>query len=153
MANPFVHVELATTDLDKAKAFYRALFDWRLNDVEMGGGMTYTLIRVGDGTEAGASRWLTTVLRVAGTLDQAALDQLRPVLLLLALSCDIVILDLSAATVASPPAVARGLLPPAAELDRAGRCLLLRGASPELITELSRARVPAVTLADDPVSR
>jgi len=103
--------------------------------------------------EAEASSWLTTVLRVAGTLDQSALDQLRPVLRLLALSCDIVILDLSAATVASPPAVARGLLPPAAELDRAGRCLLLRGASPELVAELSRARVPAVTLADEPVSR
>src|SRR6266481_3999563 len=27
MANPFVHVELATTDLDKAKSFYQLLFD------------------------------------------------------------------------------------------------------------------------------
>ena len=32
MANPFVHVELATTDLDKAKSFYRSLFDWQLQD-------------------------------------------------------------------------------------------------------------------------
>lgn len=102
--------------------------------------------------EAEASNWLTTVLRVAGTLDQPTLDQLRPVLRLLALSCDLVILDLSAATVASPPAVARGLLPPAAELDRAGRCLLLRGAPPELVAELSRMRVPAVALTDEPVS-
>ena len=39
MANPFVHVELATTDIDKAKAFYRSLFEWQLNDIEMGGGM------------------------------------------------------------------------------------------------------------------
>ena len=31
MANPFVHVELMTGDVDKAKAFYEALFDW--NDV------------------------------------------------------------------------------------------------------------------------
>jgi predicted enzyme related to lactoylglutathione lyase len=53
MANPFVHVELATTDIDKAKSFYRALFDWQLNDVEMGGGMTYTLIGVGEGTGGG----------------------------------------------------------------------------------------------------
>jgi predicted enzyme related to lactoylglutathione lyase len=30
MANPFVHVELNTTDVDKAKAFYRGLFDWKL---------------------------------------------------------------------------------------------------------------------------
>ena len=103
--------------------------------------------------ETEASSWLTTVLRVAGTLDQPALDQLRPVLRLLALSCVIVILDLSAATVASPPAVARGLLPPAAQQQAPSCPVKLRGASPELIAELSRAHVPAVTLADDPVSR
>jgi len=27
MTNPFVHVELATTDVDKAKSFYGSLFD------------------------------------------------------------------------------------------------------------------------------
>ena len=53
MANPFVHVELGTTDIDKAKSFYRSLFNWQLNDVEMGGGMTYTLIGVGEGTGGG----------------------------------------------------------------------------------------------------
>jgi uncharacterized protein len=53
MANPFVHVELATTDLDKAKSFYRSLFDWQLQDVEMGGGSTYTMIQVGQGTGGG----------------------------------------------------------------------------------------------------
>ena len=53
MANPFVHVELATTDLDKAKSFYQALFDWKLNDMDMGGGMNYTLIEVGEGTGGG----------------------------------------------------------------------------------------------------
>jgi len=53
MGNPFVHVELATTDVAKAKGFYQSLFDWTLNDVEMGGGMTYTLIRVGEGTGGG----------------------------------------------------------------------------------------------------
>jgi predicted enzyme related to lactoylglutathione lyase len=30
MANPFVHVELGTTEFDKAKSFYRSLFDWQL---------------------------------------------------------------------------------------------------------------------------
>src|SRR6266571_402916 len=39
MANPFVHVELATTDIDQAKSFYRSLFDWKLNDMDMGGGI------------------------------------------------------------------------------------------------------------------
>ena len=71
MANPFVHVELATTDVAKAKGFYRDLFAWQLDDVEMGGGMTYTLIKVGEGTGGGMmkhpmpgapSAWLAYVL-------------------------------------------------------------------------------------------
>jgi uncharacterized protein len=53
MANPFVHVELATTDIDKAKSFYRSLFDWKLNDMDMGGGHNYTMIEVGEGTGGG----------------------------------------------------------------------------------------------------
>ncbi len=53
MANPFVHVELATTDIDKAKTFYQSLFSWRLQDMDMGGGMSYTMINVGEGTGGG----------------------------------------------------------------------------------------------------
>src|SRR4051812_375225 len=53
MGNPFVHIELATTDVAKAKAFYGKLFDWKLEDVDMGDGMTYTMIGVGDGTGGG----------------------------------------------------------------------------------------------------
>ena len=53
MANPFVHIELATTDLAKAKSFYGQLFNWKLDDVDMGGGMTYTMIGVGEGTGGG----------------------------------------------------------------------------------------------------
>ena len=52
MANPFVHVELNTTDLDKAKAFYTKLFAWKLEDVPMPGG-SYTMISVGEGTGGG----------------------------------------------------------------------------------------------------
>jgi uncharacterized protein len=48
MPNPFVHVELATTDLAKARAFYQNLFDWKLEDVPMGDGETYTLVQVGE---------------------------------------------------------------------------------------------------------
>jgi predicted enzyme related to lactoylglutathione lyase len=51
MANPFVHVELSTTDVDKAKAFYGKLFDWTLEDLP--GEPTYTLIKVGKGTGGG----------------------------------------------------------------------------------------------------
>jgi predicted enzyme related to lactoylglutathione lyase len=53
MANPFVHVELTTQDPDKAKSFYGALFDWKLEDLEMGPGFTYTMIGVGEGTGGG----------------------------------------------------------------------------------------------------
>ena len=53
MPNPFVHVELSTHEVAKAKSFYRSLFTWTLTDQDMGGGMTYTLIDVGDGTGGG----------------------------------------------------------------------------------------------------
>ena len=35
MANPFVHVELSTTDLGQAKTFYGKLFDWKMQDIPM----------------------------------------------------------------------------------------------------------------------
>lgn len=68
MANPFVHVELATTDVAKAKLFYGSLFDWKLEEMP---GMDYTLIKPGDGTGGGImktiepdspSYWLAYVL-------------------------------------------------------------------------------------------
>jgi hypothetical protein len=53
MANPFVHVELTTHDLPKAKEFYSALFGWKLQDMPMVGGRNYTMINVGEGTGGG----------------------------------------------------------------------------------------------------
>ena len=54
MANPFVHVELNTSDLAKAKQFYGSLFGWKLEDMPMpGGGGSYTMISVGEGTGGG----------------------------------------------------------------------------------------------------
>ena len=70
MGNPFVHVELASTDLAKSKDFYGHLFDWKLEDVPMEG-MNYTMINVGEGTGGGMmshpmpgqpSAWLAYVL-------------------------------------------------------------------------------------------
>jgi predicted enzyme related to lactoylglutathione lyase len=52
MGNPFVHIELVSTDVDKAKTFYGKLFNWKLEDVDMGD-MIYTLIKVGDGVGGG----------------------------------------------------------------------------------------------------
>ena len=68
MPNPFVHVELMTTDLGKSKEFYQSLFDWKLEDVP---GMDYTVIKVGEGTGGGMmkvpmpgmpSSWMAYVL-------------------------------------------------------------------------------------------
>ena len=53
MANPFVHVELNTTDPAKAKEFYGKLFTWKMDDMEMGPGMTYTTLQPGAGTGGG----------------------------------------------------------------------------------------------------
>ena len=54
MANPFVHVELHSNDLQKAREFYRQLFDWKLDDMQMPGEAgAYTMIGVGEGTGGG----------------------------------------------------------------------------------------------------
>jgi predicted enzyme related to lactoylglutathione lyase len=58
MANPFVHVELATTDVAKAKMFYDELFDWKLEDMPVGPAGSYTMIRVGQGTGGGMHKQL-----------------------------------------------------------------------------------------------
>jgi len=52
MANPFVYVQLNTTDVAKAKAFYSKLFAWKLEDVETDG-QGFTVIEVGQGTGGG----------------------------------------------------------------------------------------------------
>jgi uncharacterized protein len=70
MGNPFVHVELMSTDIDKAKTFFGRLFDWELEDMPMSD-MTYTIVRVGEGTgggmmknpmPGGSSMWVPYVL-------------------------------------------------------------------------------------------
>ena len=49
MANPFVHIELNTDDVSKAKKFYLRLFDWKLSTMSLG----YTGIDVGKGGAGG----------------------------------------------------------------------------------------------------
>jgi predicted enzyme related to lactoylglutathione lyase len=69
MANPFVHVELHTKDLPKARQFYQSLFSWELTDTPMPGGSgSYTMIGVGEGVGGGmmadasvAPHWLAYV--------------------------------------------------------------------------------------------
>lgn len=83
MANPFVHVELATSDVAAAKSFYQGLFAWKMREMTMENGETYTIIEVGEGTGGGMMRhpmpgapsmWLSYVLveDVAASTAQAA---------------------------------------------------------------------------------
>jgi hypothetical protein len=79
MPNAFVHVELNTDDVPKAKAFYKSLFKWKLG--LMGPG--YTSIDVGKGGTGGGMQqkpmpeaptmWLPYVLvdDVKQTIDKA----------------------------------------------------------------------------------
>jgi hypothetical protein len=107
---------------------------------------TVTSTRPGDaGLEAGG--WLTTVLRPAGTLDRLARRRLSRALGRLTASCDMVVVDLTATQVEAPRALARNLRACALELERSGRCLLLVGASLDLVAELDRTAVPVATLA------
>jgi uncharacterized protein len=50
MANPFVHIELSTSDLKKAEKFYKSLFGWKLQTMPS---FDYTMIDVGGGTGGG----------------------------------------------------------------------------------------------------
>jgi hypothetical protein len=98
---------------------------------------------------ADQGRWLTAILRPAGSMDRAALRGLCQSLGHLASSSNMIIVDLTAAAVGKPGAFARDLLAPARLFEQAGQCLLLLGASPELTAALDRYRVPVVTLAAD----
>jgi uncharacterized protein len=72
MANPFCHLELASTDVAKAKTFYSDLFNWKIADTDMGGGMIYSTFKPSDDSPGGGmmqhpapgapSSWLPYVL-------------------------------------------------------------------------------------------
>ena len=54
MGNAFCHIELNTGDVAAAKKFYKAIFDWKLEDMK---GMGYTMIGVGkDGVGGGMQK-------------------------------------------------------------------------------------------------
>lgn len=71
MKNEFCHIELTTDDVGKAKEFYGGLFSWKFEDVDMGGGMKYTMINPGAGPGGGIMKkpmpeaptaWMTYVM-------------------------------------------------------------------------------------------
>ncbi len=94
-----------------------------------------------------ANGWLTTVLRPAGSLDTSGVGRLAEALTALTASSDMVIVDLSAATVPEPSRLAAALRGPARQLAGPGRCLLLVGVAPEVLRALGRAGVQAATVA------
>jgi uncharacterized protein len=55
VANSFVHVELNTSDPEKAKTFYSKLFQWQMEDMPNPAvpSNAYTLVKVGSGTGGG----------------------------------------------------------------------------------------------------
>lgn len=53
MPNPFVHLELNTPDLAKAKAFYGQLFGWTFDDNDMGDAGVYSLFKPDSGPGGG----------------------------------------------------------------------------------------------------
>jgi predicted enzyme related to lactoylglutathione lyase len=53
MANPFVHLELNTPDLPKAKEFYSDLFGWKFEDMDMGPGGIYSTFKPDTGPGGG----------------------------------------------------------------------------------------------------
>jgi predicted enzyme related to lactoylglutathione lyase len=57
MRNPFIHVELNSTNLAKSKAFYKKLFTWKLGEMKGAEG-PYTTIDVGRGTGGGMMQQL-----------------------------------------------------------------------------------------------
>ena len=52
MPNPFVHLELCTSDTQKAKDFYSKLFDWKFTDNDMGN-MMYSTFKTDSGPGGG----------------------------------------------------------------------------------------------------
>jgi predicted enzyme related to lactoylglutathione lyase len=68
MSNPFVHLELNTPDLAKAKAFYTELFGWAFTDMDMGPAGIYSTFKPSEGPGGGMvsmptgnQGWLTYV--------------------------------------------------------------------------------------------
>lgn len=61
----FVWHELATSDIDAAKTFYGDVFGWTSRDMDMGGGMTYSIFEA-PGGDAGGGMPLTEDMKKHG---------------------------------------------------------------------------------------
>jgi D-serine deaminase-like pyridoxal phosphate-dependent protein len=82
--------------------------------------------------------WLTAMLRPVGELAGRAIERFVDDLVDLAQRANIVVVNLVAATVPSPAALARALRRPATILSAPDKALLIVGAGPPLLDELRR---------------
>jgi hypothetical protein len=82
--------------------------------------------------------WLTAMLRPAGELAGRAIDRFVDDIVSMAQRANIVVVNLVAATVPKPAALARALRRPGAMLSGPDQALLLVGADDDLLTELRR---------------
>ena len=80
--------------------------------------------------------WLTAMLRPAGELAGRAIERFIEDLMDLAQRANIVVVNLVAATVPAPAALAMALRRPGTLLSGPDKCLLLVGADPALLREL-----------------
>jgi hypothetical protein len=90
--------------------------------------------------------WLTAMLRPAGELAGRAIDRFIEDVMALAQRANIVVVNLVAATVPKPAALARALRRPGTVLSGPDRALLLVGADDELLSELRRQGGDIATL-------
>lgn len=94
--------------------------------------------------------WLTAILRPVGELVGRALERFAASLSALAENTNLVVVDLAAAVVPAPEALAEALRRPAGLLSAPDRCLLLVGADPALLRALDQAGGHIATLTPAP---
>lgn len=76
MGNAFVHTELSVDDVAAAKTFYKALFDWKLDDLGPAMG-NYTMIDVGSKTSGGGITPKMSPTQPTGWLSYVEVDSVK----------------------------------------------------------------------------
>jgi uncharacterized protein len=56
MQNDFCHIELNTTDVAKARTYYAKMFEWKFEEMDMGGHGKYSFIQTGKGPTGGLQK-------------------------------------------------------------------------------------------------
>ena len=102
---------------------------------------------VADVTLSGNGIWLTAMLRPVGELTGRAIERFVDDLVALAQRANIVVVNLVAATVPTPAALARALRRPGRMLSGPDNALLLVGADQQLLSELRRLGGDIATMA------